>query len=208
MILISCHAKIGFANSYVLGPEGGGRAALIDPGFFHAGLFERVERAGLVIPDGAADAAPSLPHGRSVHGVAGVPSPGLRRRRRIALRPGRRPGRQDATGWSDRARRLAHLPGHGAPRLRRRRRGLPSGRPAVPGQRADCRRASAPPPRPPPAPPLVAALRARVLTLPDRVTIMPGHGPPTTGQGRARLQRRPQLDTTRPNKRASSHTAE
>ena len=27
---------------------------------------------------------------------------------------------------------------------------------------------------------LVAALRARVLTLPDRVTIMPGHGPPTT----------------------------
>ena len=49
MKLISCHAKSGFATSYVLGPDGGGMATLIDPGFFGDGLFEPIERAGLEV---------------------------------------------------------------------------------------------------------------------------------------------------------------
>ena len=49
MTLISCHARTGFANCYVVGPDDGGPAAIIDPGHFDAGLLERVERIGLKI---------------------------------------------------------------------------------------------------------------------------------------------------------------
>ena len=64
MHLISCYAKTGFANTYVVGPDDGddgSAAALIDPGHFPASLLSRIEHAGLEI------AAVLLTHGHRAH---------------------------------------------------------------------------------------------------------------------------------------------
>ena len=61
MHLISCCAKTGFANTYVVGPDAGNEAALIDPGHFPAGLLSRIERAGMEV------AAVLLTHGHRAH---------------------------------------------------------------------------------------------------------------------------------------------
>ena len=187
MTLISCHAKIGFANSYVLGPDGGGVAALIDPGFFDSGLFERIELAGLVI--GAVLLTGH--HPAHVGGLATV----LRVYRAQVYGGGQRePGRDDPApppstqdetvattvrdGQSLRVGSLAFhvhaLPGHASDAVAYRlgdilfpgaalHAGGIGGTPSAAARTA-----------------LVDAIRTRILTLPDRVTIMPAHGPPTT----------------------------
>ena len=175
MTLISCHAKTGFANCYVVGPDSGGPAAIIDPGHFDTGLLERIEGAGLEI------AAVLLTHSHRAHrgGVATVLS--VYRARVYGGKNGRAPvdqtvrdGQTVAVGELE--FQVSELPGHADDGLAFRigdllftGDALLAG--AIGGTPTTAARAT-----------LVAALRERVLRLPDRVTILPGHGPPTTVQ--------------------------
>ena len=172
--LLSCHVKAGFANTYVVGPRAGGPAALIDPGHFPVGLLTRIEQAGLEV------AAVLVTHGHRAHcgGVHTV----------LSVYRARLYGRGAAAG-----NRVDHQVRDGE---RVAVGGLSFEVRALPGHTDDCvayltgdllftgdalsagtiggtphaaARAA-----------LVAAIRERVLTLPDRVTILPGHGPPTT----------------------------
>ncbi|HEY9595776.1 MAG TPA: MBL fold metallo-hydrolase, partial [Spirochaetia bacterium] len=43
MRLYSLFSPVGFSNTYLLGPEGGGDAILIDPGVFNAAMLQAVE---------------------------------------------------------------------------------------------------------------------------------------------------------------------
>jgi hydroxyacylglutathione hydrolase len=45
----SLFASIGFSNTYLLGPDGGGDALLIDPGAFDAPLLQAVESNHLYV---------------------------------------------------------------------------------------------------------------------------------------------------------------
>ena len=178
MILISCHAKTGFANSYVLGPEGGGMAALIDPGFFDAGLFERVERAGLVIR------AVLLTRRHPAH--TGGLSTVLRVYRARVYGGGERDPAAAANLVDETVRdggtlrvgsltfQVSALPGHADHAVAYRVGDL-----LFPGS-ALIAGGIGTTPSPAARATLIDAIRARILTLPDRVTIMPGHGPPTT----------------------------
>ena len=172
--LLSCHVKNGFANTYVVGPRAGGPAALIDPGHFPAGLLTRIEQAGLEI------AAVLITHGHRAHcgGVHTVLSVYRARvyGRGAAAGPGVdrqvRDGQRVAVGGLSFEARA--LPGHTADcvaylvdDLLFTGDALSAG--TIAGTPHAAARAA-----------LVAAIRARVLTLPDRVTILPGHGPPTT----------------------------
>ena len=175
MTLISCHARAGFANCYVVGAGDGGPAAIIDPGHFDAGLLERLERTGIEI------AAVLLTHSHRAHsgGVGAVLSV-----YRARVYGGRRSSRElDQTlrdgqtitvgGLEFEAR---ELPGHADDCLAFRTGDLlftgdallAGGIGSTPGA---AERST-----------LIHALRERVLCLPDRVTILPGHGPPTTVQ--------------------------
>jgi hydroxyacylglutathione hydrolase len=49
MILQSLFSRVGFANSYLIGPEAGRDAVLIDPGVFDAALLQAVEGNGLYV---------------------------------------------------------------------------------------------------------------------------------------------------------------
>ena len=182
MTLISCHAKTGFANCYVVGPDGGGPAAIIDPGHFDAALLERVERAGLEIAavllthshpghSGGVGTVLSIYRAR-VYGHGGVGEPGLSGC--AAVDQALREGQTVAVGGLQ--FEVSELPGHAGDCLAFRIGDLlftgdallagAIGSTLTPAARAT----------------LIAALRARVLCLPDRVTILPGHGPPTTVQ--------------------------
>ena len=174
MTLISCHAKTGFANCYVVGPEGGGPAAIIDPGHFDSSLLVRIERAGLEI------VAVLLTHSHRAHcGGTGtvlsvyrarVYGHGGKGRTRVdrALRDGHRV----AVGTLE--FQVSELPGHAADSLAFRVGDLLfTGDALLAGDIGSTPTAAA-------RTTLVTALRERVLSLPDRVTILPGHGPPTT----------------------------
>ena len=172
MTLISCHAKTGFANCYVVGPDGGGPAAIIDPGHFDASLLARIERAGLEI------VAVLLTHSHRAH-CGGTGTVLSVYRARVYGHGG--------TGRVDRALRDGHsvavgtlefqvseLPGHAADSLGFRVGDLLfTGDALLAGEIGSTPTAVA-------RSTLVTALRERVLSLPDRVTILPGHGPPTT----------------------------
>ena len=173
MTLISCHAKAGFANCYVVGPDGGGPAAIIDPGHFDAALLERVERAGLEI------AAVLLTHSHAAHrgGVGTVLS--IYRARVYGHGGGAavqalREGQTVAVG--ELRFEVSELPCHAGDCLAFRTGDLLfTGDALLAGAIGST-------PTPAARATLIAALRARVLCLPDRVTILPGHGPPTTVQ--------------------------
>jgi hydroxyacylglutathione hydrolase len=45
----SLFSSVGFSNSYLIGPEGGGEAILIDPGVFDAQLLQAVEGSRLSV---------------------------------------------------------------------------------------------------------------------------------------------------------------
>ena len=177
MTLISWHAGTGFANCYVVGPDGGGPAAIIDPGYFDTGLLERAERAGLEIE------AVLLTHSHAAHrGGAGTVVSVYR-----ALVYGH--GGTDGSGGAVVDRKLregdtisvgglqfrvSELPGHAGDCLAFRTGDLLfTGDALLAGAIGSTPTAAA-------RSTLVAALRERVLSLPDRVTILPGHGPPTT----------------------------
>ena len=49
MKLFSLFSSIGFSNSYLIGPDGGGDAILVDPGVFEAPLLQAVEGNGLYV---------------------------------------------------------------------------------------------------------------------------------------------------------------
>ncbi len=174
MTLISCHAKTGFANCYVVGPDGGGPAAIIDPGHFDSSLLERIEQAGLQI------AAVLLTHSHRAHcGGTGtvlsvyrarVYGHGGSGRPRVdqALRDG------DSVAVGTLEFQVCELPGHAADSLGFRVGDLLfTGDALLAGDVGSTPTAAA-------RASLVTALRERVLSLPDRVTILPGHGPPTT----------------------------
>lgn len=173
MTLISCHAKTGFANCYVLGPDGGGPAAIIDPGHFDASLLARIERARLQI------VAVLLTHSHrahcggagtvlSVYGARVYGHGGGRTRVDQALRDGHRV----AVGTLE--FQVSELPGHAADSLAFRVGDLLfTGDALLAGDIGSTPTAAA-------RSTLVTALQERVLSLPDRVTILPGHGPPTT----------------------------
>ncbi len=170
MRLLSCHVKTGFANTYVVAPEAGGPAALIDPGHFPASLLTRIEQAGLEI------AAVLLTHGHRAHcgGVATVLSVYRARVYGSGKQVDRRVHDGERLTVGGLTFEVRALPGHtddcvafltgdllftGDALLAGALGGTPH---------AEARAA------------LVAAIHERVLTLPDRVTILPGHGPPTT----------------------------
>ena len=174
MTLISCHAKTGFANCYVVGPTGGGPAAIIDPGHFDTVLLERIERAGLEI------AAVLLTHSHRAHcGGAGTVLSVYRARvyghggnGRTRVDRALRDGQRVAVGTLE--FQVSELPGHAADGLAFRVGDLLfTGDALLAGAIGSTPTAAA-------RTTLVAALRERVLSLPDRVTILPGHGPPTT----------------------------
>lgn len=179
MTLISCHAATGFANCYVVGPDGGGPAAIIDPGYFDSGLLERTERAGLEIE------AVLLTHSHAAHcgGVGAVLSVYRARvygRGRngggggVAVDRELRDGHTLAVGGLQ--FEVSELPGHAADCLAFRVGDLLfTGDALLAGAIGSTTSAAA-------RATLITALRERVLCLPDRVTILPGHGPPTTVQ--------------------------
>ena len=173
MTLISCHAKTGFANCYVVGPDGGGPAAIIDPGHFDSGLLVRIERAGLEI------VAVLLTHSHRAHcGGTGTVLSVYRARvyghggGRTRIDQALREGHRVTVGTLQ--FQVSELPGHAADGLAFRVGDLLfTGDALLAGKIGSTPTAAA-------RTTLVAALRERVLSLPDRVTILPGHGPPTT----------------------------
>ena len=174
MTLISCHAKTGFANCYVVGPDGGGPAAIIDPGHFDSSLLVRIERAGLEI------VAVLLTHSHRAHcGGTGTVLSVYRARvyghggnGRTPVDRALRDGHRVAVGSLE--FQVSELPGHAADSLAFRVGDLLfTGDALLAGDIGSTPTAAA-------RSTLVAALRERVLSLPDRVTILPGHGPPTT----------------------------
>lgn len=173
MTLISCHAATGFANCYVVGPDGGGPAAIIDPGYFDSGLLERAERAGLEIE------AVLLTHSHAAHcgGVGAVLSVYRARvygRDKAMVDRELRDGHTLAVGGL--RFEVSELPGHAADCLAFRVGDLLfTGDALLAGAIGSTTSAAA-------RATLITALRERVLCLPDRVTILPGHGPPTTVQ--------------------------
>jgi glyoxylase-like metal-dependent hydrolase (beta-lactamase superfamily II) len=176
LILISCHAKTDFANCYVVGPDAGGPAALIDPGYFDGSLLARIERAGLEI------VAVLLTHSHRAHsgGVATVQSVYRARvygRGGVGLNPldqEVRDGQTVAVGGMQ--FQVSELPGHADDCVAFRIGDLLfTGDALLAGGIGSTPTAAA-------RASLVAAIRDRVLCLPDRVTILPGHGPPTTVQ--------------------------
>lgn len=174
MTLISCHAKTGFANCYVVGPDGGGPAAIIDPGHFDSSLLARIERAGLEI------VAVLLTHSHRAHcggvgtvvGVYRACVYGHRGSAGIRVDQALGHGHRVAVGPLE--FQVSELPGHAADSLAFRVEDLLfTGDALLAGEIGSTPTAAA-------RANLVTALRERVLSLPDRVTILPGHGPPTT----------------------------
>jgi hydroxyacylglutathione hydrolase len=49
MRLVSLFSRVGFSNSYLIGPDDGGEAILIDPGVFDSALLQAVEGNGLYV---------------------------------------------------------------------------------------------------------------------------------------------------------------
>ncbi len=49
MKLFSLFSRLGFSNSYLIGPEAGGDALLVDPGVFDTPLLQAVESNGLYV---------------------------------------------------------------------------------------------------------------------------------------------------------------
>jgi hydroxyacylglutathione hydrolase len=49
LIFISLFSRLGFSNTYLIGPDNGGDAVLVDPGVFDAPLLEAVEKNRLYI---------------------------------------------------------------------------------------------------------------------------------------------------------------
>ena len=178
MQLISCCAKTGFANTYVVGPDAGTEAALIDPGHFPASLLSSIEHAGLEI------AAVLLTHGHRAHS-AGVDTVLSVYRARVYAHPAARinaPCRRVRGGDTisagaavgARSFEVIELPGHAADCLAFRTGDLLfTGDALLAGATGSTPSAAA-------RATLVDAIQRRILCLPDRLTILPGHGPPTT----------------------------
>ena len=174
MHLIACCAKTGFANTYVVGPDTGTEAALIDPGHFPVSLLARIENAGLEI------AAVLLTHAHRAHrgGLETVLS--VYRAHVYAHAaasigvPCRRVRHGDEVAVGARAFEVIELPGHAGDCVAFRTGDLLfTGDALLAGAAGNTPTAAA-------HAMLVAALRERILCLPDRLTILPGHGPPTT----------------------------
>ena len=49
MIFFSLFSRLGFSNTYLIGPDNGGDGVLVDPGVFDAALLDAVEKNGLYI---------------------------------------------------------------------------------------------------------------------------------------------------------------
>jgi hydroxyacylglutathione hydrolase len=49
LIFFSLFSRLGFSNTYLIGPDDGGDAVLVDPGVFDAPLLEAVEKNGLYV---------------------------------------------------------------------------------------------------------------------------------------------------------------
>ena len=174
MRLISCCAKTGFATAYVVGPDSGSEAALIDPGHFPAALLNRIERAGMEI------AAVLLTHAHRSHSAGMDTVLSVYRARVYAHgaasldRPCRRIRHGDTIVVGTRTFEVIALPGHAADCVAFRTGDLLfTGDALLAGAAGDT-------PDPGARATLAAALRERILCLPDRLAILPGHGPPTT----------------------------
>lgn len=203
MLLIACCAKTGLANTYVVGPDSGTEAALIDPGHFPVSLLARIENAGLEI------AAVLLTHGHRAHrgGLETVLS--VYRAHVYAHAaasigvPCRRLRHGDEVVVGARAFEVIELPGHAADCVAFRTGDLLfTGDALLAGAAGTTPTAAAHATQ-------VAALRERILCLPDRLTILPGHGPPTTvGTERAfnpALHRRPDAHQAPPDGSPRQH---
>jgi glyoxylase-like metal-dependent hydrolase (beta-lactamase superfamily II) len=178
MRLISCCAKTGFANTYVVGSDAAGEAALIDPGHFPASLLNSIEQAGLEVT------AVLLTHGHHAHSAGLATVLGVYRARvyaHAAARidaPCRRVRGGDTISLGAAAGghsfEVIELPGHAADCLAFRTGDLLfTGDALLAGATGSTPTAAA-------RATLVDAIRERILCLPDRLTILPGHGPPTT----------------------------
>jgi len=174
MHLIACCAKTGFANTYVVGPDTGTEAALIDPGHFPASLLARIENAGLEI------AAVLLTHAHRAH-RGGLETVLSVYRARVYAHPAagigvpcRRVRHGDEVVVGARAFEVIELPGHAGDCVAFRTGDLLfTGDALLAGAAGNTPTAAA-------HGTLVTALRERILCLPDRLAILPGHGPPTT----------------------------
>lgn len=174
MHLISCCAKTGFANVYVVGGEAGNEAALIDPGHFPDNLLVRIERAGLEI------VAVLLTHGHRAHSgavdtVLSVYHAHVYAHTDADVRgPCRRVTGNDTIVVGERSFEVIELPGHADDCVAYRTGDLVfTGDALLAGAVGNTPSTAAHGTE-------VTAIRERILSLPDRVTILPGHGPPTT----------------------------
>lgn len=178
MRLISCCAKTGFANTYVVGPDAGADAALVDPGHFPANLLSRIEHAGLVIAAvllthahrahcGGVDTVLSVYHAQVyAHAAAPIDAPCRRVRGGDTITVG---GAAGARSFE-----VIELPGHAGDCVAFRTGDLLfTGDALLAGAIGSTPTAAA-------RATLVEAIHRRILCLPDRLTILPGHGPPTT----------------------------
>ena len=174
MRLISCCAKTGVANAYVIGADAGDEAALIDPGHFPASLLVHIERAGLNI------VAVLLTHGHRAHSGAIDTVLSVYRAQVYAhadahvSAPCRRVSGDDSIAVGERLFEVIELPGHADDCVAYRTGDLLfTGDALLAGAVGSTPGAAAHGAE-------VTAIRERILSLPDRVTILPGHGPPTT----------------------------
>jgi glyoxylase-like metal-dependent hydrolase (beta-lactamase superfamily II) len=66
--LYSIFSRTGFSNSYLIGPEAGGDAVLVDPGVFDAPLLQAIESNGLYVRSILVTHA----HNAHIEGIRGI----------------------------------------------------------------------------------------------------------------------------------------
>ena len=173
MKFFSFFSPVGFSNSYLMGPDGGGDALLIDPGVFGTPLLQAVEGNGLYVR------AILLTHSHQSHALAVRSLLKVYRATVYANQPSvldfpaRHVGDGDEVPAGDLCVRVLETPGHSidsvcflagsmlftgdtlsAGGIGRTRTGYARGV-------------------------LLSSIRRRLLGLPDSTLVFPGHGPPS-----------------------------
>lgn len=173
MKFFSFFSPVGFSNSYLIGPDGGGDALLVDPGSFDAPLLEAVETNGLYVRAILLTHA----HGSHTHAVGGL----LKVYRATVYNnhpsildfPARHVGDGDELPVGGVTVRVLETPGHSidsvcylAGHLLFTGDTLLAG--GVGSTRSGYARGV-----------LLSSIRRKVLGLPDPTLVFPGHGPPS-----------------------------
>jgi hydroxyacylglutathione hydrolase len=169
----SLFSPVGFSNSYLLGPDGGGDALLVDPGAFDVQLLQAVEGSGLSVRfifithahDSHIHAVRSLLKVYRAEVFSNQPS--------VLDFPARHVGDGDDVPAGSFTVRVLETPGHSIDSvcflvgsMLFTGDALSAG--AVGSTRTGYARGV-----------LLSSIRKKILPLPDRTLVFPGHGPPS-----------------------------